>query len=319
MKQRISAVLFAIGLAGAAQASACDLTLDSGGNLAAAVATAPGKKICLRPGTYVTGPAPLEVPSGTTIEGLGASMADVVISAHGSPQKAIGLGSGTMLHNFTLSTGAGGNFGVLAYHQDRIIIWSLDIVGFQISTGVVGGKGVDIWDTFMRANGIAGNNVADPNLWITDSRDVTILYGQLTGRKDGPGGDGEMAIYNSSNVMIDGARVIDSGASAIYLVNCVDCTIKNSVIERPGEWGIDVVQGSQRFLAENNAVSGANYGGAVFETSGGTTATFRSNRFIQNRRLGVGNCNGINAKGGVAGVLSTGNISLPSGDLCAFP
>ncbi|MBH1627226.1 MULTISPECIES: right-handed parallel beta-helix repeat-containing protein [Stenotrophomonas] len=319
MNRWISMMFTAISLIVAMQASACDLTLDDGGDLAAAVASASGKKICLRPGVYVTGPTPLEVPDGTTIEGLGASMADVLIYAYGSPQKAIGLGSNTMLHNFTLSTTAGGNFGVLAYHREHVIIWSLDILGFQISAGVVGGKSVDIWDTFMRSNGIAGNNVADPNLWITDSRDVTLLYGQLTGRKDGPGGDGEMAIYNSSNVMIDGARVIDSGASAIYLVNCVDCTLKNSVIERPGEWGIDVVQGSHRFLAENNSVSGANYGGAVFETAGGATATFRSNRFIQNRRLGVGNCNGINAKGSVAGVVSTGNTSLPSGDLCSFP
>ncbi|AEM51782.1 right-handed parallel beta-helix repeat-containing protein [Stenotrophomonas maltophilia] len=318
MKRWIAA-LTVIGLASTFQAVACDLTLDNGGDLAAAVATTAGKKICLRPGVYVTGPAPLEVPAGTTIEGLGTSMADVVVSAYGAPQKAIGLGSNTMLHNFTLTTGVGGNFGVLAYHQDRVIIWSLDIVGFQISTGVVGGKGIEIWDTFMRGNGIAGNGVADPNLWITDARDVTILYGQLTGRKDGPGGDGEMAIYNSSNVMIDGARVIDSGASAIYLVNCVDCTIKNSVIERPGEWGIDVVQGSHRFLAENNMVNGANYGGAVFETSGGASATFRSNRFVFNRRMGVGNCNGINAKGGIAGVQSIGNSSIPTGDLCSFP
>ncbi|MEN5274115.1 right-handed parallel beta-helix repeat-containing protein [Stenotrophomonas lactitubi] len=319
MKKWIPAAFVAFGLAAALQAAACDLTLDNGGDLAGAVASAPGKKICLRPGQYVAGPAPLEIPAGTTIEGLGATMAEVVVSAYGAPQKAIGLGSNTMLHNFTLTTGAGGNFGVLAYHQDRVIIWSLDIVGFQISAGVVGGNGVEIWDTFMRGNGIAGNATADPNLWITDSRDVTILYGQLTGRKDGPGGDGEMAIYNSSNVMIDGARVIDSGASAIYLVNCVDCTVKNSVIERPGEWGIDVVQGSHRFLADNNYVNGANYGGAVFETSGGATATFRSNRFILNRRMGVGNCNGINAKGGTAGIQSIGNTSMPSGDLCSFP
>ncbi|MGG2099270.1 right-handed parallel beta-helix repeat-containing protein [Stenotrophomonas sp. NRRL B-14846] len=141
---------------------------------------------------------------------------------------------------------------VLAYHQDRVIIWSLDIVGFQISTGVVGGKGIEIWDTFMRGNGIAGNGVADPTFGLPTHGTSPSSMGSSPAAKMDQEGDGEMAIYNSSNVMIDGARVIDSGASAIYLVNCVDCTIKNSVIERPGEWGIDVVQGSHRFLAENN-------------------------------------------------------------------
>lgn len=319
MNRWLSTLPVLISLGCTAQAAACDITLNDGGDLAAAVTSAPGKTICLLPGIYVTGPAPLEVPDGTTIKGLGATKAEVLIAAYGAPQKAIGLGSGTMLHNFTLMTAIGGNFGVLAYHQERVILWSLDILGFQINAGVVNGRGIDIWDTFMRNNGNPNDGNADPNLWITDSRDVTILYGELTGRKDGPGGDGEMAIYNSSNVMIDGARVIDSGASAIYLVNCTDCTIKNSVIERPGEWGIDVVQGSHRFVAENNLVRGANFGGSVFETTGGSTAIYRSNRFILNRRTGVGKCNGINAKGGIAGVESIGNTSTPTGTLCAFP
>lgn len=222
-----------------------------------------------------------------------------------------------MLRNFSL-VGRGGDYGVLSYYQASDIIWSLDISGFKISIGAVGAQKLDIWDTFTKQNGIPANSLAEPNIWIKNSQDVTVLYGELRGRADGPGGDGEFAAYGSQRVNIEGLHVIDSGASAIYLVDCDDCSVKEAVIERPGEWGLDIVGGSTRFVAEGNDISGALFGGSVYEATSGSTATYRNNRFSNNRRFGVGSCNGINVKGALSNVTMSGNTSTPSGVICAY-
>lgn len=319
MRGLLLTVTTLFGLMLSKPAAACDVTLADGADLAANVAAFPGKEICLQRGIFVIGPSELVVPAGTTIRGLPEDRAGVVVASYGGAQKAIGVESGVTLRNFTLLTNQTGDFGILSYHSNNVLLWSLKLIGYKINIGVVGGNTINIWDTFVSDNGIAGNNNAEPNFWITDSENVTILYGELKGRADGPGGDGELAVYSSKNVVIDGTHVIDSGASAIYLVSCTDCTVKNAVIERAGEWGLDVVQGSTRFVAQNNRISWSNYGGSVFETTGGATATYTGNSFVGNRRAGIGNCNGINAKGGVAGIVQSQNISSPAGVICSYP
>lgn len=311
------AAVFMGALSWCAQSQACDVTLAAGANIAAAVSSNTGKDICLSPGTYDLGAQGLHMPDGTWLEGMGQTSADVVVRAHGQPQSAISTGASVRLHNFTL-TGEHGTYGVLSYHKTDNLFWSLKIEGFNIGLGVVAGQKIEIWDTFFNANGTPGNGVADPNVWITDSKDVRVLYGALTGRADGPGGDGEFAAYNSSNVQIDGLHVIDSGASAIYLVGCTDCSVKNAVIERPDEWGLDIVNGSTRFVAQGNSVSWAGYGGSVFDASSGSTATYMNNTFNNNRRHGVGSCNGINVKGSLASVTQSGNVSVPTGVICPY-
>lgn len=298
-------------------ASACDVTVASGTNLHTVVAANPGKRICLGSGTYNLGATALAVPAATTIEGLGTTRDAVVINS--SAPRSIEPGNGVMLKNFLLNgSGPASVFGILSYYRTDLIVWGLRIQNHLISIGVNGSTNVDIWDTFMRYNGDTGNGIADPNVWITDANDVTILYGQVIGRANGPGGDGEVASYNSTSVVIDGLHTVDVGASAMYMVNCDNCRISNTQNDRPGEWGIDVVSGSDNFQANNNRVSWAKFGGAVFDEAGSVGGTFTGNTFQYNRQLGVGACNGINVIGSVAGVSQSGNTSTPAGVICKY-
>jgi hypothetical protein len=315
MMQKMLASLFLLCASFAAHA--CDITLSSGANLHAAVASYAGKRICLNTGTYNLGSATLDIPAGTRIEGLAASRDAVAINS--SATRAIVPGNGVMLKNFLLNgPGASGEFGILSYQRSDLIVWGLRIQNFLISIGVNGSSNVDVWDTFMRYNGNLSNGIADPNVWITDANDVVILYGEVIGRANGPGGDGEVAAYNSTGVVIDGLHTVDVGASAMYMVNCDYCRISNTVTHRPGEWGIDVVSGSDYFQANNNSVWWANFGGAVFDEAGSIGGTFSNNSFNHNRRMGVGACNGINVIGNVTGVSQSGNTSTPAGVICKF-
>lgn len=296
---------------------ACDTILSSGANLRAAAASFAGKKICLNAGTYNLGNTSLDLGVGTTIEGLAPDRNQVKLVS--TAEKAIHTANNVMLKNFLLTGGgASSTFGVLSYHNSNVIVWGLRVQNFLISIGVNGSSNVNIWDTFMSDNGNLGNGLADPNLWISDAATVTVLYGEARGRANGPGGDGEIAAYNSTHVTIDGTHVVDSGASAIYLVNCDYCKVSNTTIHRPGEWGIDVVQGSDHFEASNNYVAWANYGGAVFDEAGSVGGSFTGNGFYSNRRRGVGSCNGINVIGSVSGVSQSGNWANPSGIICKY-
>ena len=298
-------------------ALACDVTLSSGTDLHAAVATNAGRHVCLGPGTYSLGNSTLHVQSGTKLQGLGTTRDAVVLNS--TAGRAISVGNNVTLQNFLLNgPGTGSEFGILTYGNDHVLMWGLRIQNFKISVGVHTSTNVDIWDTFMRYNGVPHNGVADPNLWITQSNNVNILYGELRGRADGPGGDGEAAAYSSTNVRIDGLHVVDSGASALYLVDCDYCSVRNATIHRANEWGIDVVQGSDNFVAENNAVYWSNFGGSVFDEVGSVGGTFNGNTFNSNRRRGVGTCNGINVIGSPAGVRQSGNNSNPPGVICQY-
>lgn len=296
---------------------ACDITVSSGANLHAYVASYAGGTICLNTGTYNLGSSTLQITSGTRLEGVGADRNQIIVNS--SADRALSLGNDVIVKNFLLvGAGSSSGYGILNYYNNNVIIWGLSIKKFKINIGVVGSTSINIWDTFLSENGDVNNSIADPNIWITDSNDVTYLYGEIRGRANGPGGDGEIAAYNSNNVIIENTGVIDSGASAIYLVNCDYCKVLSTTIHRPGEWGIDVVNGSDYFEAANNYVAWANYGGSVFDEAGSIGGTFSGNIFHQNRRLNVGNCNGINVLGSTGGVTISGNSSNPTGQICSY-
>lgn len=294
---------------------ACDVVLSSGDNLQTAASNYSGKRICLNAGTYNLGANTLNLGAGTTLEGLASSRDQIMLSS--SAVRAISVDSNVTLKNFAL-TGTGGEFGILSYQKNGVLIWGLRLAKFGISIGVVGGTGINIWDTFMSLNGNLTNNKADPNIWISGSSDVSILWGEVRGRANGPGGDGEIAAYDSQRVEIYGTQVIDSGASAIYLVNCDYCKVSNTTIHRAGEWGLDIVKGSDYFEASNNNVFWSNFGGSVFDEAGSEGGYYSGNVFKQNRQKNVGACNGINVIGSVSGVVNTNNTSTPTGTICKY-
>lgn len=230
------------------------------------------------------------------------------------------MGNNTRVINLQVEGAAGvtPTYGIISYYKDNNIVWGVKVRLTKISIGVNGSSDVKIWDTFMQENGTS-SSAAEPNLWINNSTDVEVLWGAAIGRGNYPGGDGEIGCYDSYNVNIYGTHVIDSGASAVYFVNCDSSSMKNLVIHRPGEWGIDVVDGSDNFVADGNYVLNAQLGGAVFDEAGSVGGVFMNNTFVNNVQSGwVVPCNGINIAGNPAGVTMSGNTSSPAPVFCIF-
>ncbi len=300
-------------------AAACNQTFGPSNvsAMVAAASVAGVSEICLQNGIYNLS-STLQLADGKRIRGLGASHDDVVIRS--SADRVISLHNNTRVTNLRVE-GAPGvipTYGILSYYKSDHIIWSVKVLRTNISIGVNGSSNVKIWDTFMEENGTS-NPAAEPNLWINSATDVEVLWGAAIGRGNYPGGDGEIACYNSYNVNIYGTHVIDSGASAIYFVNCDNSSIMNSTLHRPGEWGIDVVSGSDNFVADGNYVYSAQLGGAVFDEAGSICGTFTNNTFLNNVQSSwTVPCNGINIGGNPAGVTMSGNTSSPGPVFCIF-
>ena len=108
------------------------------------------------------------------------------------------------------------------------------------------------------------------------------------------------------------STLIDCGASAIYYVNCDDCSIEGTVIHRADEWGLDIVGGSDNFVASNNTVNWSDFGGSIFHEYNSTGGSFTNNTFIDNNQQGVANCNALN-------VTIDGNTASPVPDYCTYP
>ena len=108
-----------------------------------------------------------------------------------------------------------------------------------------------------------GNLLGSDVVWINSANSVEILWGEARGRANGPGGDGEIASYNSQAVKIYGTYVTNSGASAIYLVNCDNCAVENATItegtgrfaDATGSFRVDRI-GSQSTLMSSGSLNG---------------------------------------------------------------
>lgn len=191
----------------------------------------------------------------------------------------------------------------------------MKLKGSLINFASVGSSDVNVWDTFMSDDG--GSPSADPNVWITDSTDVEFLLGAAVGEGSHSrgGGDNEIAAYNSTNVRIKGTQVLNSGVSAIYLVNGDSCRVENATLLNAAGWGLDIVGGSDNFAAVNNYVEDSQYGGSVFHQniqSGGGTHT--GNTFNSNDTSGYASCNAINVAGDLAALTVSGNTTTPGAD-----
>lgn len=315
MKSLLMLLLLAASFCAGAQT--CNITLNSGGDLRAAAVSHAGQTICLNPGTYHLGSSNLNLSPGTIVQGMGASRDDVIVDS--TALRGIVAADNVMLKNFSLKGGAQPNeFGILVAHAN-VIIWSLRVQFFKINIGVTLSHNVDIWDTMLSNNGDLGDGMANPNVWINNSDDVYVYYGTFYGRSNGPGGDGEVAAHGSTNVRIEGTQSIDAGASSFYFVNCDGCSIRDAYSERSDEWGLDVVQGSDNFVADNNLIANAFFGGTVFVEDTSVGGTFTNNEYYGNNKIGGAFCNGINVVGAVAGVVQSGNIAVPGPVICPYP
>lgn len=295
--------------------SACDLTIESLHNIQKSLKEiGPNKTLCLEPGAYFPTDKIVMLP-GQEIRGLASDNQiiyhdKVVIFSNQS--RAIVANDNTRIRHLVIRRGIIGpqpTFGILAHYKNNVTIWSVKIQGMKIGIGLNHSNGSRILNTFINQGGDLTDNKANPSIWISNSDYTYVHYGHVIGRGNGPGGDGEIATYNSKGVTINGTHVTDSGASAIYMVNCDNCKVINTRITRADEWGIDVVQGSDNFVGKNNIVSYSNFGGSVFDEAGSTGGLWDGNKYKYNNIMGVGNCEGINIKGNPNNVTLTNNTS----------
>ncbi len=318
----LAAVATVYLIAKESEANPCTRVVSPGANLNSAVQAIPrGGVLCLNPGTYRM-TTTFVVPEGRFVEGLGANRDDTRI--YSTALRGAFLYSDTVLRNLLIE-GPGSDvnlnqYGIMIYQRRNVLVGEVHVRGFLISIGINGSTGIDVDDVLTDRNG-RNNSKADPNIWIYGSSDVEFYEGTITGRANGPSGDGELAAYDSNNVRINGTRVVDSGASAIYLVNCDSCRVENARIIRAGEWGLDIVRGSDNFVANNNYIEASWWGGSIFDDPENVGGSYSTNRFVSNnRRKWTRVCNGINIRyPGSAGGVTMRYNTVDTGSLyCIF-
>lgn len=298
-------------------AFSCDISPPPGSSIEGYVSQLEdGQRICLGTGNYFIDHG---VITANDVRISGNGMGQTFVFGSGSRSFSI-RGSGVVLNSFSL-VGQGGlqkdrTFGILAYQASNVSIWSVSIDYFKISIGVVETIEARIQNVWAANNGdpdnesAGGTSGSDPHLWISNSEDVLVRWGDWEGQADGfkPGGDGELAAYNSSNVRILETYVMHSGASGIYLVNCDACEVSDTRIHAADGWGLDVVGGSYGFIANNNHITASRYGAVVFYEDLNGSGTFINNLFSgHNNNSGNANCSGINVRGQPSSLVLLGN------------
>lgn len=328
----LSCLIFALCLLIPTSVLACDVTLNSGADINAALANY--NVVCLSAGTY--NHSTIYLPEGRTLRSSTGNRNDVTIQGIDGNVVQV-TGNSSSVQNVTLRGASRANgYGVLIYGgYSGTQIWGVNISNVTTGIGITAttlpppsGLGcptdpsqrprqISILDTFVSSSGDPFNGLPDPAIWISCSDNVAINYGEVRGTTNGPGGDGEVAAHHSTYVQISNMNSIDSGASAIYYVNCDNCSVSGVTIHRAGEWGLDIVNGSDNFTASNNTIKWCNWGGSVFDGAGSIGGSFTSNYFENNNVSGFSSyCNGINMSGNPTGVLMSGNVANPAPVYC---
>ena len=162
---------------------------------------------------------------------------------------------------------------------------------------------------------------ADPAIWINNSDNVRIMKSFLVNNGNSPEGDGELACYNTPNLVIHNTTVSNSGAAGMYLVNCDYAVVSGNHISNAGEWGLDLVNtgqpsGTDYGLFSWNLIEYSRHGAGVVWDS--LHNTFQSNEYIGNRAgpNASGSCNGINRRGNTTGYYYINDVASPWPVVC---
>ncbi|MEO0438571.1 MAG: right-handed parallel beta-helix repeat-containing protein [Pseudomonadota bacterium] len=300
---------------------ACNTTLSPGSNVISnAVNASPnGAVICLNNGIYAQ-TVQVALKSNQRLTGLGTRN-NAKITFQGV-NRAVTMKLGSKLNHVTLEgldPNGTAEYGVLAFNAGNNQVWDVGIENFQIGVGLNGSPNGRITSVHISDTGNPFNTLPDPAIWIRNSDNTRVRFGRIDGASNGPGGDGEISCFSSRFLEIDGLNVIDSGASAIYLVGCADAVVENTVVHRAGEWGIDVVDGSSNFTARNNEVWWSNFAGSVYDETDNGPGTYENNDFRNNNLGGVANCTGVAVNGTQSNVTMIGNVVTPGPQTCSPP
>ncbi len=307
-------------------AYSCDITPPPGSDLGVYVNSLhDGQKMCLGAANYYANQI-LVLANNVTISGSG--IGETVVLGSGSRAFSI-RGEGVTMHGFSL-VGHNGlqkdrTYGILAYRTDDISIWSVSIDYFKISIGVVESTNVRLQNIWASNNGdpdnesAGGTSGSDPHLWITGSENILVRWGNWEGQADGfkPGGDGELAAYNSNNVRVLDTFVMHSGASGIYFVNCDSCEVSRTRVHAADGWGLDIVAGSENFRAEDNHISASRFGSVIFHEDLNGSGRFAYNLLTSgNNSSGHTTCSGINVRGEPENLELVGNTNTDGPITC---
>ncbi len=294
----------AISLIGKA-AIACDTNLSPGNDIQAALNSSSSTVVCLATGTYVVS-SNIVIPAGKSL--LGADQYTTVISTNAS--RGVELQAGATLGNLSINGTNPNNveYAVMVYNANNTTVWSVRSKYSLIGVGVIGSSNVQVLNNAISNTGIPGDGIASPSIYVDGSNSVTIRYGEIFGSFENGYGDGEVAAHNSNYVTIDSLYVNRSGAAGIYMVNCDYCRVENSFIRYAGEHGLDIVGGSDYFIARNNEVTDHRWGGAIFDQRVNLGGEFTNNNFTTGRFSPPGaECMGVSVLGNMNVPLISGN------------
>lgn len=278
--------------------------------------------VCLTAGSY-TASEPILLAAGQQLLGLQSAQGRVILRS--TAPRIVKLSRANLVAQMTLqgNSPAVSEFGILVFQQaaSNSIVRNIRIENVKIGVGINDSSNVTLDGVEVANSGIRGDGRADPAIWIIDSAAVSVMRSTLRGEGGRQrSGDGELACYDSSNISVIETRILESGASAIYFVNCDNSLIERSDIESPSEWGLDIVRdqnqsgngtGSDNVVIKDNTVRGAEYGGLVYDrfNQGGQ---YINNRFENNNQSrNNAFCNGINEWSAAGSYLCRGsNLSL---------
>ena len=282
---------------------ACNITLNSGDDIQAALNTSGVSSVCLSPGVYLP-TSMIIVGDGQSLIGTGGTADALIVSA---ASRVVLLGNNATVGRLSIRGDhtAMPEYGVLVYASSGATAWGLNIQKTLIGLSANYASNISFLSNAISQNGVNGNGVADPSIYIANSTNINIQYGEIYGDSSTGGGDGEISAYDSTGVNVNNMYINWSGAAGVYMVNCDSCSVTNSFIRYTGEYGLDIVGGSHNFVASNNEISNTRYGAAVYESAGGSTAQFSTNTWFQN---GTPGCSGVAVLGDSNNVTMIGNV-----------
>jgi hypothetical protein len=305
----------------------CDLIISPGTSIASTFGSTGksiqiqkgGRVVCLSPGTY-NETIPINIStSGNTLKSLDINDQAIIISSAARGIEVVT--SNTIIRDLKISgiNASQTVFGVLTYQAQSTKLINIEVTRALIGIGINTSNGTEITDSkvLFAGDGIAGR--ADPSVWNSGSNQTVISGSSFKNNGVGPAGDGEVACYNSSGFEIRNSTVEDSGASAIYVVNCDGARLIGNTVLRPKEWGLDIARhvscppgdpcsGTDNVFAEGNLVRNASRGGAVVFKS--NNPTFINNIYDNNYIQGSARCNGVNTRDVLGTVVQQGDQSL---------
>lgn len=210
-------------------------------------------------------------------------------------------------------------WGVLVAKTNNVMLDGVKIYRAQYSLGVTeGASNVELRNSEIinGGDGLACSGCAHPSIWINSSTDVRVVKSVLSNNGVGPEGDGELACYNSTDVVVQNSSILNSGASGMYLVNCDRVVAIGNLVKGSKEWGLDIVAaaegpGTDFGFFQWNRVEYSRNGGGVLKSS--HFNTFLNNTYTYNRQGpdASGSCNGINKRGYILNFWQYNDTATP--------